>query len=394
MKILLVARHYSPGTGGMLTHIRKIAKHLINQGQDIVLAAPAMYPPCDEYDEKQDFPIVRLKNVNTKYISRINEFFEILKANRRIQPDVIIMNEWVPYSFFFALINSLLPFLIKAKVTCFAHGSEILILQKIYKNIEPFYSFLARFALKRMDRIFAVSNYTKDLLLDIGVNVNKAIVIRNGIDLEDFSTDYFDKELTFKKLKISHLKDKFILLTVSKLIQRKGHLSVLKSLNILQNQKIVYLIAGEGPFKSELKTKIKDYGLEEQVIFLGKVEDEILPSLYHHSNLFVMPSFEDNKSADVEGFGIVFLEANMSNTVVLGSKSGGIPDAIKDNVNGFLIDPQNSKQLADLIHELSNNKSKLSALEKSAKNYVTTNFTWNEAVEKLLNELIHLKTEK
>jgi phosphatidylinositol alpha-1,6-mannosyltransferase len=106
---------------------------------------------------------------------------------------------------------------------------------------------------------------------------------------------------------------------------------------------LVYLVAGEGPLRGALEEQVVRLGLREQVRFVGYREDRELAALYQLSRIFVMPATESD--ADLEGFGIVYLEAGFFGTPPIGSRTGGIPDAVEDGVTGLLVDPGRPEEL-------------------------------------------------
>jgi phosphatidylinositol alpha-1,6-mannosyltransferase len=87
-------------------------------------------------------------------------------------------------------------------------------------------------------------------------------------------------------------------------------------------------------------------------VFTGGITDHELHRLYECSDLFIMPSRDIKEKGDVEGFGIVFLEANYYRLPVIAGNSGGIPDAVKDKITGYLVDPMDEKEIACRIEEL------------------------------------------
>ena len=122
-----------------------------------------------------------------------------------------------------------------------------------------------------------------------------------------------------------------------------------------------YYIAGDGPYRKDLERLVKEKRLEKQCIFLGSVTETQKSRLLDNCSALVMPSFLNSKQKSVEGFGIVFVEANSHGKPVIGTKSGGIPDAILEGETGFLIDEKNVEQLANTISDIISGKVTFSA---------------------------------
>jgi phosphatidylinositol alpha-1,6-mannosyltransferase len=212
------------------------------------------------------------------------------------------------------------------------------------------YSWYRKRILKYVDYFFPVSTYTADLLEEKGVDPYKIDVVINGTDPDLF---YPKEEVDLRReLK---LEGKKVLLTITRLVSRKGIDTVLASLPsvIEKYPDIIYLVVGDGDYKEALKDIVDRYNLGNYVRFTGKIPHKNLISYYNLCDVFVMPS--KTELPDVEGFGLVFLEANACGKPVIGSKSGGIPSAIKHKETGLLVEEQNPEELKNAIFTLLDN---------------------------------------
>jgi len=172
-------------------------------------------------------------------------------------------------------------------------------------------------------------------LLKLGVSSDKIHHVTMGVDVNKFHPVSGDNEI----IERLELHDKKVILTVGNLVERKGHDMVIQSLPEVLKMvpNVVYLIVGTGERKQHLKQMVADLDLGNQVIFVGRVTDMELSEYYRACDVFIMPSRE--VGGNVEGFGIVFLEANACSKPVIGGKSGGIGDAVADGFSGILVDP-------------------------------------------------------
>ena len=138
-----------------------------------------------------------------------------------------------------------------------------------------------------------------------------------------------------EKLKLDYRieKDNKVLLTVGRLVERKGHALVLQALKDLPDYK--YFILGKGPERENLEKLIKEYRLENRVYLLSRLDDKDLAVYYEMADLFIMPSLEIG--ADVEGFGIVYLEANAFALPVIAGQGKGVLEAVSDGENGLVL---------------------------------------------------------
>lgn len=123
------------------------------------------------------------------------------------------------------------------------------------------------------------------------------------------------------------------LLTVARLVERKGHLKVLEAMAKLPQS--TYHIVGDGPMLNEINLKIKELGLRDRVTISRYISDEELPDVYRHADVFVMPTLKT--ATDREGFGIVYLEAQLFGLPVIACRHPGVDEAVRDGEGGLLI---------------------------------------------------------
>jgi phosphatidylinositol alpha-1,6-mannosyltransferase len=145
---------------------------------------------------------------------------------------------------------------------------------------------------------------------------------------------------------------RMVLLTVARLVARKGIDRVLHALSFLRTQhrlpaNWLYVIAGHGPEQQRLRALSVELGLSEHVRFTGFVADDDLPGLYNAADVFILANRD--LQGDTEGFGLVFLEASACGLPVIGGGEGGTGDAIESGVTGLRVDAEDVAALADSI---------------------------------------------
>ena len=127
-------------------------------------------------------------------------------------------------------------------------------------------------------------------------------------------------------------------------------LEALCSLPVELRSKIRWKIGGKGPDSEILKRMVEDSPIADQVELLGFVPDEEIPKLYASADVFALCTRADEKSSNIEGFGLVFLESQSSGTPVIGTPFGGIPSAVENGNGGWLVSDVN--QLRSLFQKL------------------------------------------
>ena len=254
------------------------------------------------------------------------------------------------------------------------HGLEVTRLKskKYKKKIKDFEK-----TLLLSDRVISVSNFTKDRAKSI-ISINKEIdVIPNFVNTENFYPT--DKKNLMYKYNLDE--QDIVLLSLSRLVRRKGHFLVIDLIKNLTKKysRIKYLIAGVGDLKYEfeLKNYVKKLNLSKYINFLGYINEDEKNILYNLCHLFLMTSLPTDKEGNSEGFGITFLEANACGKPVIGTRVGGIPDAIENGVNGYLINPNSSDELKKIVIKLLDNDSLYSTISKNSINHVKNNFDVN-----------------
>ena len=143
-------------------------------------------------------------------------------------------------------------------------------------------------------------------------------------------------------------------------------------------------IGGRGPRREYYELMIKKYSLAAHVRFLGFIENEDMPAYYTLADIFVLPSIIDS-GGDTEGLGVVLLEAGACQTPVIGSRVGGIPDIIKDGVNGLLVEPQNPVDLAEKILRLARGRELREQMGKNGRLIIKENFNWDKIAKRLID---------
>ena len=174
-----------------------------------------------------------------------------------------------------------------------------------------------------------------------------------------------------------------LLLTVSRLMRRKGHDRVLEALPKIRSciPGVSYVIGGTGPDESRLRRIVMERNLTDCVTFLGHVADADIVPLIQTADIFVHPNRE-LENGDVEGFGIVLLEANACETPVIAGNSGGAPEAIIDGETGFLVNPESVDDVSDRIITLLNNSALRTQMGAAGREWAGK-FTWEASAGKV-----------
>lgn len=306
-----------------------------------------------------------------KLVKNLSSFHPFLK---KINPDLIYGavcdNTVMPLGF-------VLSRLMGKKFICSAHGTDFLVRTR--------YSLKTNY-LKVIDKIIVSSNKTRELIKKINhLDDNKLIIIPYGLYLQDLEVKQTPQQIK-NELQLDP-KD-FIIISIGRHVPRKNFQLVIKAMKKLKDTHpqahFKYFLIGSGPDTDKLKIMTKNLKLENDVTFLGNINDSMRNKYLKASDIFVLPSIATKKS--IEGFGLVYLEANFYNLPVIGTISGGITEAIEDRKSGILIRPNDLNSLIDAIVYLYENEEERKRMGEYGYNRVINKYNW----EFLVNDYIRM----
>jgi phosphatidylinositol alpha-1,6-mannosyltransferase len=217
--------------------------------------------------------------------------------------------------------------------------------------------------LSAADKVVAVSAFTCDALTrEMGLAPNRISLIQNGVDTERFTPGIPDSEI----IEMHSLQGKKILLTVGRLVPRKGIDKAILAMSEVRKQmpNVHYLIIGHGEYRSELDRLIEANQLSDCITMVGKVSDHELIRYLRTCDIFLMPN-RTMPDGDTEGFGLVFREANACRKPVIGGRAGGAVEAVIDGETGILVDGSDSSEIANAIHKLLSDQQLASSMSES-----------------------------
>ncbi|MCI0559317.1 MAG: glycosyltransferase family 4 protein [Nitrososphaera sp.] len=372
MNILFIAgTEFKPRIGGVAEYTHQLCKHLERIGHNVLVFSSAM-----ENDENFDrschynvsrFDYWKLMSGGKLYnvIKRCLSIFRVAKKHR---PQVIICNVLQGEAF----IGWVIARALKVPFFICAHGRE---LTKRYGFLKRTYR---KPTLKWADAVFANSNFTKNLLEKVGVSSHKIVVVFPGVDLDEICTEVTESDL--KAISSLGLEGRKIILTLGRLEKRKGFDTVIRAMQAVSKEipDSLYVIAGDGAYRTDLEQLIMQLGLQNYVRLVGAVDDSMKHLYYKAASLFVMPNRE-LVDGDIEGFGIVFLEAAAYSKPVVAGNSGGAVDAVVHGKTGILINPNDVKELENVITALFKDDALARKLGHQAWRRVKDDLTWKNS---------------
>ena len=196
-----------------------------------------------------------------------------------------------------------------------------------------------------------------------------------GVDTDRFHPGSGGEELR-RRLGID---DRFVIGTLTRLVPRKGVDLLIQALPFVRRAApdAVLLVAGDGPRRRELEELAVSLGVSEHVVFMGAPSEADIPAVYDAMDVFALPTHTRKFGVDVEGLGIVFLEAAASGLPVLVGASGGSVDAVRPGDTGWLIDT-NPQSIAASIVELTRDERMRQAMGRAGRQWMIDDWQWSD----------------
>jgi phosphatidylinositol alpha-1,6-mannosyltransferase len=239
------------------------------------------------------------------------------------------------------------------------------------------------FTMRNADWVLSNSDNTRDILIRLlGVEPRRIAVIYPTVDEDRFRPGQPHDDL---RTAIGLSGNKKLILSVGRLMRRKGFDNVIRSLPLLleQDLDIEYALIGIGDKLDYLQGLARELDLEHRVHFLGHVSYEDLPRWYNTCDLFAMPNRDID--GDSEGFGLVFLEAAASGKPAVAGKAGGTGSALVDGETGLCVDGENINEIAAAMGRLLSDPAESARMGRAARQRVLADFTHKRRVDQLRN---------
>ena len=255
---------------------------------------------------------------------------------------------------------------VRSPMVAILHGYEIKPKNRVAR-------WFTRMAIELADQLIPVSAFTESLLPSKIRQQGKTTIIPNGIMVNEFPANVE---------KLTKLAGSPVLLTVGNVTLRKGQHRVIRAMPAILKTfpDACYHMVGLPTLRMEFEGLADDLGVQEHVVFHGHLPSrEELFEAYRSADVFCILS-ENQPNGDVEGFGIVVLEANMLGLPAIGAKGCGISDAIKDGINGYLVDGDSPEDVADALSDLLKQRKEMAVTSRKW----AEDHDWDQLVERFL----------
>jgi phosphatidylinositol alpha-1,6-mannosyltransferase len=368
---LVVTNDFPPRPGGIQSYLHALATRLPDQ--DLVVYAPSWQHSTGshpEFDAEQPFPVIRHTGglmLPTPAVARRAK--EILRAE---QCDTVWFGAAAPL----ALLAPQLRAAGARRVIASTHGHEV------GWSMLP----VTRQALRRIgsttDVVTFVSKYTRSRFASAFGPMAALEYLPSGVDTQQFQPNFAAR----KEIRARYgLGDRPTAVCVSRLWPRKGQDMLIKALPRIRERvpEAALLLVGGGPYADRLRAMAGQLGVADHVFMTGRVPGEELPAHYVAGDVFAMPCRTHGRGLDVEGLGIVYLEASASGLPVVAGRSGGAPETVLDGVTGNVLDGRDVGQIADTVGGLLADPTLASEMGDAGRRWVSGHWRWEDIAARL-----------
>jgi phosphatidylinositol alpha-1,6-mannosyltransferase len=362
-RVLIVTNDFPPRVGGVQQYVWNLARHL--PAERVAVLAPN-WPGWQAFDLDQPFPVhrwpARFLWPTTDLASRIRSLAKEHDAA------VVLFGHGFPLPLAGRALDHVIPY------AALTHGAEV------WLGRTPGTSAAMRRGLAGAREVTAVSDYTARSvrrLLPAGASLS---VLHPGVSEARFSPAVRGAAVR----KRHGLSGRPVVLCVSRLVPRKGQDVLIRALPLVRRlvPEAALLLVGDGPYRSNLEAMASD-AAPGSVVLAGEVSDKELPSYYAACNVFAMPCRSRWAGLEVEGFGIVFLEAASAGKPAVAGRSGGAEEAVVDQETGLVVEGKEPKAVALAVARLLGDDAMAKRLGTAGRARVEAEFTWERQAGRL-----------
>lgn len=256
------------------------------------------------------------------------------------------------------------------------------------------YPWFVRRVFDALDMVLPISHATAAACRARGLTEVKCAVVLLGIKLDRFAAPVKRTEARKRLLEstdgtLAAQAPRLVLSSVGRLVPRKGVAWFVNTVMPLLPDDVQYFVAGEGPDRGRIEQAISRHDLSHRVRLVGAISDSELEQLYHGSDLFVMPNVP--VQGDMEGFGLVMLEAGLCRLPVIASRLEGIADVITEGENGHLAESENPSEFRDAIMQYYDNPGLLAEASSRARLHTASRFGWTGVTDRYIEVMKALR---
>lgn len=374
-RVLLVTNDFPPRRGGIQSYLVELVSRLAATGQHTVVVYAPQWKGADAFDAQTGgYQVVRHPSTLMLPVPSVDVRMRRLIAEHEI--DTVWFGAAAPLG----LLAQRARQAGASRVLASTHGHEV------GWSMLP----VARSVLRRIgddsDVVTFVSRYTRGRFAPAFGPKAALEHLPPGVDTDRFRPDPASRAELRTRLRLG---ERPTVVCLSRLVPRKGQDMLIRALPAVRQRVdgAALVIAGNGPYLDRLRGLTERLGVSEHVTFTGGVPAAELPAYHAMADVFAMPCRTRGAGLDVEGLGIVFLEASATGVPVIAGRSGGAPETVRHNKTGLVVDGRSVNQIADAVAELLADPDRAAAMGAAGRDWVTAQWRW-DALAARLSELV------
>ncbi|MFG1747981.1 glycosyltransferase family 4 protein [Micromonospora chalcea] len=366
-RTLLITNDFPPRPGGIQSFVHNLA---VRQQPGSVVVYASSWRGAEKFDADQPFEVVRERTrvlLPTPLIAR-----RAARLARAYDCDTVWFGAAAPLGLLAAGLRRRSGI---RRAVALTHGHEV-----GWAALPG-----ARSALRRIGRGVDVTTYlgeyTRTRLARVLDGLTELRRLAPGVDVDTYHPDV-DGTKVRERLGLA---DRPVVVCVSRLVPRKGQDMLIRALPEIRRRVpgAALLVVGGGPYRSTLEKLARQSGLEQDVVFTGSVPSADLPAHYAAGDVYAMPCRTRNRGLDVEGLGIVYLEAGATGLPVVAGDSGGAPDAVRDGETGYVVGGRDVAQLADRVATLLADRDLARQFGAAGRAWVEREWRWETQAQRM-----------
>ncbi|MFC4105492.1 glycosyltransferase family 4 protein [Micromonospora zhanjiangensis] len=370
-RTLLVTNDFPPRHGGIQSFVHHLA---VGQPAGSVVVYASTWRGSDTFDAGQPFEVVREPTSVLLPTPRVAR--RAAELARAYDCDTVWFGAAAPLGL---LARGLRRRAGIGRAVALTHGHEV-----GWAALPGARTLLRRIA-RDSDVVTYLGEYTRTRLARAVDGLTDLRRLAPGVDVEAYHPG-----VDGAPVRARHgLADRPVVVCVSRLVPRKGQDALIRALPAIRRRvpDAALLIVGGGPYRPALEKLARRVGVDRDVVFTGSVPAAELPMHYAAGDVYAMPCRTRNRGLDVEGLGIVYLEASATGLPVVAGDSGGAPDAVREGETGFVVDGRAVDRLADRVATLLADRDLAARLGAAGRAWVEREWRWETQARRLTDLL-------
>jgi len=372
-RILLVTNDFPPRRGGIQSYLENLVRELVQMGTHTLTVYAPKWAGAEDFDAvaaADGYAVVR--HPTTLMVPEPSVAVRMRRLIARHDIDTVWFGAAAPL----ALLTPLARDAGASRVIASTHGHEV------GWSMLP----LARTALRRIgndtDVVTYISHYTRDRFASAFGPRAALEHLAPGVDTDRFEPNSVARAELRARYRLG---ERPVVLCLSRLVQRKGQDMLIRALPAIRQRVdgTALVIVGGGPYRDALHRLAHQFGVADHVVFTDAVPGDELPAHHAMADVFAMPCRTRGAGLDVEGLGIVFLEASASGVPVVAGRSGGAPESVLDGETGLVVDGWDVGAIAAAVGDVLADPDRAARMGVAGRQWIVDNWQWRYKAQRL-----------